>query len=441
MLTQRVIGLARRAVRRSQELNLPRPSPRFHRGARGWGALPLLLAITALPACERSQPPTDPIAPAAGKFVITGLELVQLDAGGAHNCGLTRDGTVLCWGHNGVHQVGDGTNMDRVVPTAVAGGHTFEFLTAGGSHSCGLNRDGQALCWGWNNVGQIGNGTTGLSPVPDPVSGGFQFESLTAGESHTCGIVKGGQAMCWGSNLLGQLGDDTFTDSNVPVPVSGGFRFVALSAGDRHTCGIAKGGQALCWGENGWGQLGDGQFTNGRPVPGAVSTGATFMEIAATTQRTCGIVKGGQVMCWGDNQLGGLGDGTNTARPVPTPIVGDHQFVALSGPASASSHSCGIVKGGQVYCWGHNVLGQLGDGTTVDSNVPVPLSGGFEFDMVAAGAHQSCAVSRRLGTWCWGENDGGELGHDPNPGGVRAQAGACRAIPGGLQTDRRPRQS
>lgn len=146
-----------------------------------------------------------------------------LSAGGFHSCGIRTDGATYCWGHNETGQLGDDSSTDRAAPVPVSGGHDFASVSAGGdgseSHTCGVTTEGSALCWGSNHVGQLGNNTTTDRATPWPVAGSLEFASIDAGASHTCGMTTGGFAYCWGHNGSGRLGDNSTDQSWVPVPV------------------------------------------------------------------------------------------------------------------------------------------------------------------------------------------------------------------------------
>jgi alpha-tubulin suppressor-like RCC1 family protein len=147
------------------------------------------------------------------------------------------------------------------------------------------------------------------------VIGGLRFASLNASYYQTCGLTTRGAAYCWGDNNNGQLGDGTTTDSdaNGPQPVIGGLRFASIRPGERHTCGLTSRGEAYCWGFNSDGQLGDGTTTtSGVNGPQPVIGGLRFASISAGYELTCGLTSRGAAYCWGDNDYGQLGDGTTT---------------------------------------------------------------------------------------------------------------------------------
>jgi alpha-tubulin suppressor-like RCC1 family protein len=316
--------------------------------------------------------------------VLSGLSFVRVTAGGSHSCGLTASGEAFCWGMNQVGQLGDGTLAQRLTPVAVTGGHRFIEFAAFGSSTCGLEASGQAYCWGLNNVGQLGNGllgdgTTedGPTPAPVPVTSGLRFAHLAtqgASAAMMCALIDSGEAYCWGQNSVGQLGDGTQTDRASPVAVIGGLQYGQITVGGEGACGLTSGGQAFCWGWNVFGELGDGTTTM-RLSPVAVQGGLRYAEVSMAEDHTCGIALEGVAYCWGRNLFGALGDGTGFDRTVPTPVSGGLTFTTLA----AGRHTCGLTSGSQAYCWGYNVQGQLGDGTEITRLAPVAVTGGLTF--------------------------------------------------------------
>jgi alpha-tubulin suppressor-like RCC1 family protein len=153
-----------------------------------------------------------------------GLTFVGLSAGlGRHTCGFTSAGAAYCWGENSFGALGNGSSTDSPVPTAVSGGIVFTQLKAGGfiGHTCGFTAAGVAYCWGENERGQVGDGSTVDRLTPSAVTGGLNFVSLEAGFRHTCGRASDGIVYCWGSNAAGQLGNNSTTQAAAPVRVIG----------------------------------------------------------------------------------------------------------------------------------------------------------------------------------------------------------------------------
>lgn len=368
-------------------------------------------------------------------FDISGppLSFASISAGYEHVCGVTATGAAYCWGLNNVGQLGSGTKAApntcqgapcSEVPVGVSGGLTFTEVSAGSYYTCGVSAH-TAYCWG------SGPPTTN-SATPVAVPGGLAFISVSAGYAHACGVTSTGAAYCWGSNSAGQLGNGTTTDSTTPVAVSGGLAFAAVSAGgsglgDGYTCGLTTSGAVYCWGDNSVGELGNGTTTSST-VPVLVSGGLTFASVSAGGgPHTCGVTSTGAAYCWGDNSVGELGNGTSTNSTVPVPVSGGFTFTAVD---ARNGHSCGVASAGTAYCWGYDAQGQLGNGTygpglcsgpggsVACSRTPFAVSGGLTFATLSAGWFHSCGVSKTGTGYCWGYNGYGDLGSStPTLGG------------------------
>ncbi len=328
-------------------------------------------------------------------------------------CGLRESGRAYCWGDNSSGALGDGTTTESRTPVAVSGGHLFAQITvggnAGGGFACGVDLEGAAYCWGNNYNAQLGDGTNTDRYVPTAVMGGHRWEKLDAAFNAVCGIATDGVTYCWGRNVVGQVGDGTTEERSEPTAVSGGHTFVDIATGAFAACGLEANGTAYCWGGNGVGQLGDGTNTSS-PVPVAVSGGLTFADLAPGGGLTCGVESpGGAAYCWGFNSVGQLGDGTTDNQNAPTPVLGSNSFESISASFASGGHVCALRPDGAAYCWGDNSDGQLGDGTTTFGVGPVPVSGGLAFQFLEAGALGTCGIAAGQ-AYCWGDNYHGQVG-------------------------------
>jgi alpha-tubulin suppressor-like RCC1 family protein len=315
-----------------------------------------------------------------------------------------------------VGQVGDGDDgqADEFVPVPVIGEHTFTTLTAGREHACGIDISGAAWCWGRDFNGQVGDGDdeTLNDFAPMPVAGGHTFTNLTAGSYHTCGIDISGAAWCWGYDRYGQLGDgdDGQGDDFAPVPVIGEHTFTTLTAGEYHTCGIDTSGAAWCWGNDDLGQVGDGfDGWEGYHSPVPVAGQHTFTTLTAGDYHTCGIDTSGAAWCWGMGESGQLGNNSDAPRYAPVPVAGGHTFTTLT---AGGVFTCGIDSSGAAWCWGNDSVGALGDGDDgrIFEWAPVAVVGRHIFAALTAGQNQTCGLEISGAAWCWGRDEFGQLG-------------------------------
>lgn len=285
---------------------------------------------------------------------------------------------------------------------------------AGGDHTCTTATSGGVFCWGYNASGQLGNGTTSNAYGPSFValSNGA---AVTAGDLHTCALTTGGGVKCWGYNFFGQLGDGRpSTFSLTPVDATGlAGGVIAVAAGRDHTCALITGGGVKCWGDNFYGQVGVGAGAPYSYTPVDVSgLGTGVSAIAAGERHTCALMNGGGVKCWGDNRKGQIGVGAaGGQRSTPNDVIGLGRPATVI--AAGGSHTCALLDNGRVKCWGYNLYGQLGDLTTDDSAAPVDNFLVLNGTALAAGRNHTCALRTQpasTASICWGDNSHGQLG-------------------------------
>jgi alpha-tubulin suppressor-like RCC1 family protein len=292
-------------------------------------------------------------------------------------------------------------------------------IALGAAHACVLRESGKVACWGLNSHGELGDATNTGHPRPADVTGISSAIAIAAGMFHSCAILRGGKVECWGDNFYQQLGRPASpgTTSNVPVPVTGlTGPAVSISANDTETCVILASGAVQCWGSNGSGQLGDTtteKRTSAVSVSG-ITAGAT--AVRPGSNHACAIVGTG-IRCWGYNDHGGLGDNTHNTTATPVSVVGLLAFPDTSPLALAAGegHTCAIVTGGQVRCWGYGLTGELGNGVRASSNAPVTVAGVQDARAIGSSYSHTCALLASGGVRCWGNNQFGQLAI---PGGI-----------------------
>ncbi len=334
-------------------------------------------------------------------------------AGGIHGCAFSA-GALKCWGTNTNGQIGDSSNTLRPAAVGVTGlASGGASVAAGDWHTCSVDGSGGARCWGYGLYGQLGtNGTLDQNAPAAVWALGSGVAVISAGSVHTCAVASGA-AKCWGNNLYGQLGDGNApNDAVVPSGVSGlGSGLSSISAGGHHTCALLSTGNIKCWGENTDGQLGIGTTGSQKNTPADVTSLSGVLAVLAGGRHTCALLSGGSVKCWGLNDFGQVGDNSGAPnRPSPVSVAG------LQGSASAiavgGSHGCALLATGTLQCWGNNPFGQIGDGTsnnTRPSATAVPNLTGVA--AVACGSSHTCAALSAGGVRCWGKGGGGQLGN------------------------------
>lgn len=338
----------------------------------------------------------------------------QLALGSGVSCGRRGDAKTYCWG--GLNSVGDGTSGAVAhVPAIAAMGREFTSVSYGSAHGCGIESN-VAYCWGANNgLGQLGNGQAdGSQRMPVPVSGSQQFASIGVGANFTCALTPAGAAWCWGSELSGWLGDGVIGATNgdfktIPTAVLGGVTFASLSVGKEHTCGLTAGGAAWCWGANESGQLGDGSQTT-RAQPVQVTGGLTFAKISAGNAVTCAMTSAGKAYCWGSANRVGDATPANQSKTSPYALPSTNSFTEIS---AGWTHSCAISTTGAAYCWGDNFYGGIGNGTSGSSTAQrgvTAVSGGLAFSRIMAKDYTTCGVTTANALYCWGYNNYGKVG-------------------------------
>lgn len=349
-----------------------------------------------------------------------------LATGAKHNCAIKSDRSLWCWGLNESGQLGRGEIQPKfsAQPQQIEGDEwstKSNALALGTAFSCALKTvtgDAHTLwCWGDNTDGQIGiTPSSNKIPQPTKVGGEADWAAVFAGMNHVCGIKITGNLFCWGRNdykQLGRGGDNPPAVSSQPVLVAELGPWIAASAGLNHTCAIKKDQSLWCWGNNDHGALGNGvvQRTT-HPLPQRINApGQNWSAVTAGRNHTCALNVTGNLWCWGGNIYGQLGNGVTVSQSLP--IAADASLT-LKAVAAGTHHTCGFTLKGQIYCWGYNAQEQLGDGQTLDPTRPVRVRTADEIQNVAvekkdwqkvfAGGDQSCAIDETKALWCWGNN-------------------------------------
>lgn len=284
-------------------------------------------------------------------------------------------------------------------------------IDGGDGHACATTAAGALECWGFNSTGQLGNGSTTASNTAVPVFGLERgvVHVATAAYS-TCALTEDGAVRCWGLNGSGQVGDGSNLNRSTPVLVSGlEGGVIALSAGWEHMCALTSAGGVKCWGAGNSGQLGRGSSVASNVPVDVFGLSSGVVAISTGVYHSCALTSTGAVRCWGGNFSGQLGDGTTTSSTLPVDVVGlEAGVIALE---AFGETSCAITASRGLVCWGMGTSGQLGHGANASSSRPVAVTGlGSGVAAVNIGSYHTCALTQAGAVLCWGFNSNGQLG-------------------------------
>lgn len=265
-------------------------------------------------------------------------------------CGLDETGSAWCWGDAPAAAQGEEEEPWREPRQVAPDLGPLRDIALSSNHICVIDAQQQAWCWGANQIGQLGSGLTDLGtsrPTPVPVAGGHSFSQITAAPRHSCALTDAGFAWCWGANDAGQLGNPATRDhgcwsesgeevwfcSHTPLPISNEVVFRSIAPGFSHTCGTSSHpvDQLYCWGNDDSGQLGTG--TNGRPIFSimAVSASPPGSHVVSGAQHSCILATDASIWCWGTGEFGQLGIDAVIGEPaLPQPVVGTTSYLVVS---------------------------------------------------------------------------------------------------------------
>ncbi|MFD5064788.1 RCC1-like domain-containing protein [Streptomyces sp. NPDC058394] len=315
---------------------------------------------------------TDSLSPASVTSLFRG-DVDQISAGGASSSDsfvLARTHkTVKSWGNNSFGQLGNGGSTSQAVPTTVPRLTDIKDIAAGGGHGLALNTSGQVFSWGDNSYGQLGNNRTGdYRTVPDRVQGMPKVKQISAGCDFSLALLESGRVYAWGRGVYGQLGNGSRAVSSVPRQVEGLDNITEIDAGCHHALALTAENKVKSWGYNLYGQLGNSS-TKSAVLPVDVDWLEDVSDIEAGANHNYVITSDSKVWGWGNNQYGQLLESdeaydynvsrTNRTAPVEIPRLEGIQHIA-----AGARHGVAVTAD-DVFTWGHNGEGQLGNGTTV----------------------------------------------------------------------------
>lgn len=283
-------------------------------------------------------------------------------------------------------------------------------VSGGMYHTLAIDVHGNLIGWGLNNNGQLGDATVLDKLMPTIIKEGTKFIEVSAGGLFSLALDEEGNLWSAGANGVGQLGDGTTVDKNTLVQItnSDGTKFTKISAGLTHSLAIDENGTLWTWGHNSKGELGNGTTTNS-VTPIKIGEGTKVIEISAGNECSFAIDETGKLYAWGANEQSNLGTGDEETKLSPVLIEGDILFKKVEA-STGEGYTLAIDETGNLYTWGANTYGQLGNGSFESKKVPTKIEEGKTFEKIDAGYNTSFAIDTNKNLWSFGANGNGELG-------------------------------
>jgi alpha-tubulin suppressor-like RCC1 family protein len=343
----------------------------------------------------------------------------------SHVCGVQADGSLWCFGRNNEGEVGldPMTTPAVALPTRIGMDTDWAEVGVGDEFTCASKQSGEVFCFGRATDGVLGSSLPASTSVPTRVGTGL-FRRLAVTTTGACAVTPTSGAVCWGQNEAGELGARVpFASTSAPVPVATTTPLERVLGRRRLRCAVTTNDGLECWGDNVSTNGGLGRGSSGG-VTTLTAIDGPYRALAVSNAGGCGVSTDGGLSCWGTGvHLGPVDAGVVQTTPTPLGAATDWTSITvtalatpLMGPQSLNpnpfGHACGLRTGGQLFCWGRNTFGQLGQGSTLASFAPVvvPPPSGATWSQVAISEFSTCAIASTGRLYCWGSNAQGQIG-------------------------------
>lgn len=353
-------------------------------------------------------------------------EIIQVEAGYEFSFALTESGRVFAWGSNDRGQLGDGGYTVRYKPEEITenfGDEKVIRLSCGGFHSFAMTESGQIFSWGYNAYGSLGNGDKLNKNLPQNITENFNDErvvDIVSGYTHSFAITETGRIFAWGANSKGQLGNGNKIDQDLPQDISSSFgseKIVQLKTGVFSSMALTEDGEVFAWGSNIYGQLGNGDNTDSitpQKIQANLLNNEKVVQISSGVYSVYALTEQNQIYSWGMNTYGQLGNGNNTSSNVPINITSKFSE-KIKDIYASGYHTIAETTSGRLFVWGHNAYGSVGAGNfNLYYNLPYEIEGNnFNNEKVAqisGGGHHTLIITNDKKIFAWGQNIYGQIG-------------------------------
>jgi alpha-tubulin suppressor-like RCC1 family protein len=314
------------------------------------------------------------------------------------------DGKIFVWGDNYYGQLGNDTKLDSNIPVPINSNIGFTHISAGPSHCMAIDSNGSVWAWGDNNWGKLGDGTWNDSTIPVKVKNITNIKKIKAGEWHSLALDQSGIIWAWGNNSFGQIDGDALIDyHNIPVKIKAIANIINVKCADfSYNYAIHEYGSVWKWGDN---------VSFIPRYPALLIYIPNLIDIIGNREFHLALDKDGFVWAWGNNAYGQIGDGTtnNTNTPKQISNLKDIKMI------SVRNHACFAVdSNGTLWAWGDNGNGEFGNGNYISSTIPIPIINPFKVESIESGANHTLVLDTKGCVWAWGNNKDGVLGNKTN---------------------------
>lgn len=366
--------------------------------------------------------------------------MIDIATGNNHSAAITSLGRLFTWGDNGYGKLGNGTSTRSLSPIDITGyfnlnpGETIIKVSLGNTHSSAMTSEGRVFMWGKNDVGQLGIGSTITQLLPIEITSflnlydGEEVIDIALGMDDSAVLTSEGRLLTWGANQYGQLGNNSTSNELLPKDITSYFnldideQITSISFGLNHASALTSRGRLFTWGYNNYGQLGNGT-TNYTAIPIEINSylsleeGETIVNAFLSYDQSSAITTNGQVFTWGYNAWGQLGNGNWTFSPNPNPINITNRFdltndESITQIVFAKYHSSAVSSDGRVFTWGISYTGSPDSVLLFPEDITtyIDMVSDVSVSKVMLGVNYSVILTNSGRIFTWGINDKGQLG-------------------------------